>query len=164
MLLSYNAGIVCWCCWWCWCWRRSWYPSRCSCITDYVIQRVCILTVPIPYQVLWIDLVLLKHNEYGGVCDIVHAAVVEVFVSTILGRRPAVLRRTSGVASHQHPGQEHGSHGCVTGVVVGVCGIPGKVTTWIWKQKWNSSSQQVLHVVIWTMGYITVCYCISNKD
>lgn len=123
-----------WCRYQFWCWYWFWCRCRCRCrrSTKYVNERVRSLVLQ---QVLGIDLVLLKHNIDRRVHDVVHAAVKEVYVPAILGRRPAVVGGPSGVVSHQQSWDEHGFDIRVTGVVVGVFCIPGKVTTWVWTKK-----------------------------
>ena len=78
---------------------------------------------------------LLKHNKDGGINNVVHAAVEEVFVSAVFGRRPAVARGAFGVASHQHLGDKHGFDVSVARVSVRVFGVPGKVTSWVEKER-----------------------------
>lgn len=69
-------------------------------------------------QVLGVDLVLFKHNEDGRVRNVVYAAVKEVDVPAVLGRRSAVAGVPLGVGSHQHPGDEQGFDIRDTGVAV----------------------------------------------
>lgn len=78
---------------------------------------------------------LLKDNKYGGVDNAVYAAVEEVYISTILGWRSGVFGFPSGVRSDQHPANKHAFDISLTGVAVGVFGILGKVTTWIWRRE-----------------------------
>lgn len=83
-------------------------------------------------QVLGVDMLHIKHNIDGGIQNIVHAAVIAV--PAVLRRRPDVAGGALGVVSHQQPRDEHGFDIRATGVAVGVFGIPGKVTTWVWTQ------------------------------
>lgn len=69
-------------------------------------------------QVLRIDLRLIKHNKNGGVLDVVHTTIIEVHVSAVFGRRPAVLRRPPSVASNQHVRDEYGSELIIACVAV----------------------------------------------
>ena len=77
--------------------------------------------------------------------DVVDAAVVECApakctlnegVPAVLGGRTRVAGLAPGVVTHQHPGHEHGADPRgVPGVVVGVAGVPGKVTAWGWGER-----------------------------
>lgn len=83
----------------------------------------------VPQQVLRIDLVFLKHNKYGRVCDIVDTAIVEVNVSAIFGRRPNIAGFPFCVTPHQNTSDKHGFDIRVARVAVGVLGVPSKVAS-----------------------------------
>lgn len=71
---------------------------------------------------------LLKDDIDGGVRDVVYAAVEQIYALLVLRRRSDVGREPLGVFSHQQPGDEHGFDTVRAGEVVGIFGIPGKVT------------------------------------
>lgn len=50
---------------------------------------------------------LFKYNKYGGIVEIIHAAVVEDRISSIFRGGPEVAGRTFGVVAHQNPTNEH---------------------------------------------------------
>lgn len=50
--------------------------------------------------------------------NVVNAAVIEVYVPSVLGRGPAVLWGSLGVFPHQQPHHKHGPDIRVAGVVV----------------------------------------------
>lgn len=79
-------------------------------------------------HVLRVDLVLLEDHEDGRIGHAVHAAVVEYIAKALLGWGTDEGGIASDELPHQHPGQEHRvGLGVRFAVVVGVCGIPGKV-------------------------------------
>ena len=61
-------------------------------------------------EVLWVHLVLLKHHKDGGVADVIHTAVVEDGVPSVLRGGPEVAGVPFGVISHQHTTDKHGPH------------------------------------------------------
>lgn len=78
---------------------------------------------------------LLEHNKDRRLYDIIHAAVKEMYVPAILGRRSAIVWRPFGEVPHEHPRDKHGFDVRVrVCVVVGVFSVPSKVTTWVWIQ------------------------------
>lgn len=102
-------------------------------------QRVVVVTLTLTVesasclcvldQVLGVDLLLLKHHKYGGVGHVVDAAVEEVHVRPVLRGRTSVLGGTFAVVSNQNSRHKHEAYIEVAGVVVGVTGITGKVTS-----------------------------------
>lgn len=86
-------------------------------IKDFVLQ-----------QVLGVDLLLLKDDIDGGFRDVVYAAVEQIYALLVLRRRFEVGREPLGVFSHQQPRDEHGFDTNHAGEVIGIFGVPGKVT------------------------------------
>ena len=80
-------------------------------------------------QVLWVDLVFLKHHKDGRVALVVHTTVVEDGIATVFGRGAEEAGVPSGVVPHQHTAHKHGPDCRLAGVAVGVLGIPGKVAS-----------------------------------
>jgi len=79
-------------------------------------------------DVLRVDLVLLEDHEDRGVRHAVHAAVVEDIAKALFGRGADEGGVASDELPHQHPGQEHHvGLGVGFAVVVGICGVSGKV-------------------------------------
>ena len=79
-------------------------------------------------DVLWVNLVLLKDHKDRRVGHAVHTAVIEDVALALLGWGAEKGGTASGELAHQHPSQEH--HGELRvgfAVVVGICGISGKV-------------------------------------
>ena len=84
--------------------------------------------------------------------DVVDAAVVECApakctltegVPAVLGGGAHVAGRTPGVVTHQHLGHKHGAdRRGVPGEVVGVAGVPGKVTAWGWGERRGERGRQ----------------------
>lgn len=79
-------------------------------------------------EILWIDLMLLKHYEYGRIVDIIHTAVVKDGVSSIFRGGTGVAGVADNVVTHQDTANEHAVSCRVSGVAVWVLGIPGKIT------------------------------------
>lgn len=79
-------------------------------------------------DVLWVGLVLLEDHEDAGVGHAVDAAVIQDGALALLGRGADEAGVASDKLAHQHPSQEHGvGLGVGLAVVVGICGVPGKV-------------------------------------
>ena len=75
--------------------------------------------------------------------DVVGAAVVEEGVPPVLGGGAHVAGLAPGVVTHQHPRHEHGAdRRGVPGVVVGVAGVPGKVTAWGWGERGDRGGER----------------------
>lgn len=71
---------------------------------------------------------LLKHYEYGRVLDVIHTAVVKDGVSSVFGGGAGVAGVADGVVTHQDTADEHAASCGVSGVVVRVFRILGKIT------------------------------------
>lgn len=93
-----------------------------------ILVGKCVLLLVLQ-QVLWVELILLKHDIDARIHDVVHAAVIQDYAPAVFGGRHDVAGGPSGVISDQYPCDEHWSHGRLTGVPVGKVSIPGKITS-----------------------------------
>lgn len=136
-------------------------------------------------QILRVNLIAVEDDVDLGVGHVVNAAVVEVGEAGVFGGRPAVYRVAHCVIADQHPGQEHGLVGRLTGEngrgssvslqggavlpcgvteFTGVLGISGKVASCVYRGKCTFNRQTKTKITCnISIGYtFCIVYTIKN--